>query len=655
MKLAELIIGLAADTASLKRDFEQAKGMAESFASGIKSALSTIGVGIGVAEITEAIKGVAEYEEEIGLAAKATGMTAEQMSGLTYAAKQFDVPLHDLTMGLAYFDRVEGGLMRSKQGQTALKLLGLSAREANGQLKTAHEMLMQVADKFAGLKDSTEKTAVATALFGQTYGLELIPFLDQGSKGIKELEEKAKQLGISLDESAVQGAVKAEAAMRNLSAAMLGVKVVISKGAFPAITVLGEALSGDADAAREYADGLKVLGLELEKLYLEANPTHFFLKGMQRQIAGITRQQNDIATDQILAFQRMQAKLPDLTDLAKMPGLKITPIGGKSHIDRAAESLRSLREELAGFSEGPIAKGMAHFRDFGASSSQLATAKNLLTQIQALKDKKNAQEAFNSAQREEAGIQKSLAESVAGITGPRKEYMDTVERLNALAAKGVNITTALTLAHEKYRQELMATMSAGLHGKDAMPQLKAADDNFLLPQKHIENGFDKLDAKAQQLGKTMQSSFVGMIVEGQNYSNVLKNLTTLFAEFILKAVVFKQLSTAFGMTGFGGLIGSFFGGLSGARASGGPVTAGGLYMVGEQGPEIFSPGSSGSIIPNSAISASRHSGGNTYIDARGADAGVEARVMRAMSKMQKNMGGQALVASYEYQARGGTL
>ncbi len=40
--------------------------------------------------------------------------------------------------------------------------------------------------------------------------------------------------------------------------------------------------------------------------------------------------------------------------------------------------------------------------------------------------------------------------------------------------------------------------------------------------------------------------------------------------------------------------------LSGARAMGGPVMAGGSYLVGENGPEIFSPSGSGQIIPNGA-------------------------------------------------------
>lgn len=49
-----------------------------------------------------------------------------------------------------------------------------------------------------------------------------------------------------------------------------------------------------------------------------------------------------------------------------------------------------------------------------------------------------------------------------------------------------------------------------------------------------------------------------------------------------------------------GLIG---GGIDGARAAGGPVRAGGTYLVGEKGPELFTPGRSGAISPHQAYAA----------------------------------------------------
>jgi phage-related minor tail protein len=40
--------------------------------------------------------------------------------------------------------------------------------------------------------------------------------------------------------------------------------------------------------------------------------------------------------------------------------------------------------------------------------------------------------------------------------------------------------------------------------------------------------------------------------------------------------------------------------VAGARAAGGPVTAGQTYLVGEKGPELFTPSGDGTIVPNTA-------------------------------------------------------
>lgn len=43
------------------------------------------------------------------------------------------------------------------------------------------------------------------------------------------------------------------------------------------------------------------------------------------------------------------------------------------------------------------------------------------------------------------------------------------------------------------------------------------------------------------------------------------------------------------------------GNISGARATGGPVSGGKSYLVGERGPEIITPGVSGYVTPNNKI------------------------------------------------------
>jgi hypothetical protein len=64
--------------------------------------------------------------------------------------------------------------------------------------------------------------------------------------------------------------------------------------------------------------------------------------------------------------------------------------------------------------------------------------------------------------------------------------------------------------------------------------------------------------------------------------------------------------------GLGSVIDRIFGG---GRAAGGPVSVGTTYLVGERGPELFTPSGSGSIIPNHRLGGG---GGGMNITVNGA-------------------------------------
>ena len=67
------------------------------------------------------------------------------------------------------------------------------------------------------------------------------------------------------------------------------------------------------------------------------------------------------------------------------------------------------------------------------------------------------------------------------------------------------------------------------------------------------------------------------------------------------------------------------------RANGGPVQPGGSYLVGERGPELFTPSSSGNITPNNAMG-----GGNTItVNVNGGDPDA---VVRAIQKYARQNG-----------------
>ena len=67
----------------------------------------------------------------------------------------------------------------------------------------------------------------------------------------------------------------------------------------------------------------------------------------------------------------------------------------------------------------------------------------------------------------------------------------------------------------------------------------------------------------------------------------------------LAEAVLAAVNAAAGVQG-GGLadvLSTVFSSFAGARADGGPVTAGGAYLVGERGPEVFRPASAGAVEP----------------------------------------------------------
>lgn len=64
--------------------------------------------------------------------------------------------------------------------------------------------------------------------------------------------------------------------------------------------------------------------------------------------------------------------------------------------------------------------------------------------------------------------------------------------------------------------------------------------------------------------------------------------------------------------------GQIFKNFKGARALGGPVTSGGTYLVGERGPELFTPNTGGRIIPNNQIGAGVGASGGVKVQVSGA-------------------------------------
>jgi hypothetical protein len=96
-----------------------------------------------------------------------------------------------------------------------------------------------------------------------------------------------------------------------------------------------------------------------------------------------------------------------------------------------------------------------------------------------------------------------------------------------------------------------------------------------------------------------------------------------------------------GLTGMGlGTLGSAFSDYAGGRASGGPVSGGKTYLVGERGPELLTMGGAGRVTPNHAIG-----GGPTFnVDMRGADVAAVSRLERLVAQVNGTLEQRAVAA-----------
>ncbi len=141
-----------------------------------------------------------------------------------------------------------------------------------------------------------------------------------------------------------------------------------------------------------------------------------------------------------------------------------------------------------------------------------------------------------------------------------------------------------------------------------------------------------LAAGAQRAGRLIEGSLVRAVAQGKFGFDDLKKV----ALGALSEIAAASLRSAFAQAGqagggiLGNLLGSLLGGPSGlpGRATGGPVSEGRPYLVGERGPEVFVPSGGGRII------ASERSGRDVRvsISVRGGEGQSEPQMLRQSSR-----------------------
>lgn len=184
---------------------------------------------------------------------KRTGVSAEAIQELGYAAKMSNSDVESLETGLKFLALNSSQAAKgSKTDAAAFRSLGVHVKDASGNVKSADTLLSEVADGMGTLKTDSDRTAAAIQIFGRS-GAMLLPLLKRGSGGIAELREEAKKLGGGLSEHVIEQSEELEHELFRLEFAMTGVKSTIATALFPALEMLAHGFSRTVGWLKETA------------------------------------------------------------------------------------------------------------------------------------------------------------------------------------------------------------------------------------------------------------------------------------------------------------------------------------------------------------------------------------------------------------------
>lgn len=567
--IGNLAVNLTLETAAFQRGAtiaeKRTEAMRSRFAAASKSVAglgAALGVGIGVAALSNVARGAFEMASALSESAEKIGVSVEALQELRFAAQQTGVSEDQLATALNRLNKSMGELQLGKKGAVdAFAQIGLAADDLKG--KAPEEALRIIADALNKLPDAQQRIAVGSQIMGKSFN-QLLPLLNGGSKALDSYAEAARKAGIITSDEAKRLDDMADSWDRN----KLKITVATAK-------IIAWFDSLEKGVIKWYAFRDKVLA------------------AVGDMVAGIGR----TITGKLNAIWDSVAK-------------KIDWIGGK---------FRWLYDVVVGHSYVPDMVD-----EIGV---QMARLDAVMVQPVANATGKTA-EAFRALQENTRGLLDRLFPEASALNTLKSE-MATLE-----AAMKAGILTA-----DQYAAALNRLQTEGLsdvpilEGADQPLEFSAPDWSFLESQGTAT--FSKLSESAQGLAQAINQSIgqgiSGLIHGFGSLKDVAMNVLGTIADFLLNSVL-TSLNGPNGTGGIGGLIASVFGSFGGARASGGPVSSGKGYLVGENGPEWFSPGTSGHIISNDNLRGALVGGGQTFnIYAKDADSfrRSEGQILRA--------------------------
>jgi hypothetical protein len=610
---------------------KEIEARAKKFGSVLGGAIAA-GAGIATAAIVGLTKQAIDAADRMNDISQRLGVGTEALSAWGYAAQQSGTDLEALNTSLTRFTKNVAAAMDADSRQGKLfESLGVSVRDASGNLRRVEDLLPEVADKFKELNNATLEAALAQELFGRS-GSEILQFLNLGADGLSDMAGKARDLGVIVSQDVASAADEFNDQLNDLKSLAAGAGLQLAKELLPTMIDLvtqfreGTKEGGDVGGIIKWiGEQAKAAVVDLKYLYESLKLFGDLFKGLSESALGYYDILNAIArldfSDAAKGLERMRAGGDLVRDAAsrdlsaqvgdglpspeqgidfslgapmtpqersalerRLNGFMSNPTGktakksGKSDAEREAEQLKaayermneSLAEQIALFGKDGEAARVRYEIEHGALRNLTAAQKDgLIAQAERL-----------DMMRDEAEVQKKLDQENKRREEAVEDVLDSIRTERDLLGQTIEF-------QDTYNKLKWAGVDANsAYGQSIIQANQALHEQIRATQDQV-SFMDGLRDSAK--------GFFRDLKDGVGVWDSLKNAADRFADTIFEIVSSRLIEQMFGQMGTtgGGSAGGFWAGLAsaffgGGRASGGPVNAGMFYRVNENGPELLS-------------------------------------------------------------------
>lgn len=244
------LLGLKMDPKAVRE-----AGLLNSLLGGI--VLGAAAAGAALVSAATAVKGYAAAQAmniaETQRFADMLDVSFEKLQQLDYAAQAVGGSSQELRGDLERLAKSMSSPIPGEYNQT-LYMLGISARDASGKMRSADEVLLSIADKLQGMSKQRQLQFADRLGLSQT-SLRLI---QSGRSGIQQLSREASDLGIVLDKEAGAHALSFQKTLTKLQATVQGIGTALTAALLPSLEASVKWFSEWIKANRELiATGIK--------------------------------------------------------------------------------------------------------------------------------------------------------------------------------------------------------------------------------------------------------------------------------------------------------------------------------------------------------------------------------------------------------------